>query len=556
MNNLEKNSYNYIYEYYSKITSGEIIVGKYILALYKIIISNLENGTYFFNEKKARLAIGFIESFCHHCEGRSDLVVLELWQKATVSIIFGIVDSDNIRIFREVFIVIARKNGKSLFASAIIAYMAYMDGEYGAKIYCLAPKLDQASIVYNNFYQMVQNDDDLKEISKKRRSDIYIEESNTSIRPLAFNAKKSDGFNPHLVVGDEMSSWSGDGGLKQYEVMKSALGARQQPIILSVSTAGYVNDSIYDELVKRSTSYLKGNSKEKRLLPFLYIIDDIDKCYEIDELKKSNPNLGVSVSEDFYKEEIAIAEVSLSKRAEFLTKYCNVKQNSSTAWLDCEVVEKSSIDNLTLEHFRGCYALAGVDLSQTTDLTAISILIQKNKKIYTFTKFFMPRNKVEKLQAIDGVPYNIFVQKGLITISGENYVNYKDAYDFIISMRNDFEIYILKIGYDRYSSQYLVDDLSNSGFQTDDVHQGENLTPVIKEFEGIINDGDFYIVDNNLLKGHFLNVAMKENLETRKIRPVKIEQRSRIDGFVSTICGLTVRQKYWGEIGVLLENEE
>ena len=162
---------------------------------------------------------------------------------------FGIVDEEKTRIFREIFIVIGRKNGKSLFASAIIAYMAFLEPEYGQEIYCLAPKLDQAALVYDGFYKMVQAEEELEELTKKRRSDIYLEETNTTIKPIAFNAKKSDGFNPQLVVCDELAAWSGDGGLKQYEVMKSALGARRQPMILSISTAGYINDSIYDESI-------------------------------------------------------------------------------------------------------------------------------------------------------------------------------------------------------------------------------------------------------------------------------------------------------------------
>lgn len=210
---------------------------------------------------------------------------------------FGIVDEEKTRIFREIFIVIGRKNGKSLFASAIIAYMAFLEPEYGQEIYCLAPKLDQAALVYDGFYKMVQAEEELEELTKKRRSDIYLEETNTTIKPIAFNAKKSDGFNPQLVVCDELAAWSGDGGLKQYEVMKSALGARRQPMILSISTAGYINDSIYDELMKRSTSFLKGNSKERRLLPLLYIIDDIEKWNDIEELKKANGRTG-STDED------------------------------------------------------------------------------------------------------------------------------------------------------------------------------------------------------------------------------------------------------------------
>ena len=544
---------NYIYEYHAKITSGEIVAGKWIKAIYKIIVDGLEKQEYFFNAKAANKAIKFIENFCHHSKGRNDLIKLELWQKAIVSVIFGIQDAEKTRIFREIFIVIGRKNGKSLFASAIIAYMVYLEPEYGQEIYCLAPKLDQATLVYDGFYKMVQAEDELNELAKKRRSDIYYEETNSFVKPIAFNAKKSDGFNPQLVVCDEMAAWSGDAGLKQYEVMKSALGARRQPMILSISTAGYINDSIYDELMKRSTSFLKGNSKERRLLPFLYMIDDVEKWNDIEELKKANPNMGVSVPESFFMDEIAVAENSLSKRAEFLTKYCNIKQNSSIAWLEYATVDGAGIEK-TLEDFRDCYAVGGIDLSQTTDLTAASVLIEKGGVLYAFTQFFMPRGRVETLQATDGVPYDIFVKKGLITLSGDNYVDYHDVYAWFTGLVENYGIYILKIGYDRYMAKYLIEELKDYGFQTDDVHQGENLTPVIREFEGIIKGGNFKIADNNLLKTHFLNVALKHNMETRKFRPIKIEQRAHIDGFVSVIDAMTVRQKYWEECGELLKN--
>ena len=403
---------NYILEYYQKIKSGEIIVGKWIILIYERIIKGLENKEFIFDAKKANRALKYIENFCHHSKGRNDLIKLELWQKAIVSAIFGIVDESGFRWFREILIIMGRKQGKTLFASAIMSYMAFLDGEHGAEMYCLAPKLEQAYIVYDNFYQMLKAEPELSEYAKKRRSDIYIEKFNTTIKPIAFNAKKSDGFNPHLVVCDEIASWQGDAGLKQYEVMKSALGARKQPLILSISTAGYINDSIYDELIKRATAYLQGTSKEKRLLPFLYMIDDPDKWNDINELKKSLPNLGVSVPVDFILEEIAIAENSLSKLAEFKTKYCNLKQNSSVAWLSQQTVDKTDCEALTLNDFKDCYAVGGIDLSQTTDLTCASVLIEKNNIIYAFSQFFMPTNKIASLQALDQVPYELFVKQG------------------------------------------------------------------------------------------------------------------------------------------------
>lgn len=545
---------NYIYEYYDQITRGEVVVGEWIRLAYKMLVDDLEKGATQYNAKAVNKAIKFIENFCHHSKGRSDLLKLELWQKAAVAAIFGIVDDNGVRIYREVFIVIARKNGKSLLASAIIAYMAYLEPEYGQEIYCLAPKLDQAALVYDGFYKMVLAEPELEELAQKRRSDIYIADNNTFIKPIAFNARKSDGFNPQLVICDELAAWQGDGGLKQYEVMKSALGARRQPLILGITTAGYVNDGIYDELFKRATGVLKGGSKERRLLPLLYTIDDVDKWNDITELRKANPNINVSVSEEFFKDEIAVAETSLSKRSEFLCKYCNIKQNASTAFLDYVVVDGAAAD-VTLEDFRGSYCVGGLDLSQTTDLTAASVVIEKSSILYAFTQFFMPASRLETLQATDGVPYDLFVKKGIVTLSGDNYVDYNDVYNWYMQIIRDYELYILQIGYDRYSAKYLIEQLEGAGLHCDDVYQGENLTPVIREFEGIIKDGNFKIANNNLLKSHFLNVALKQNMETRKFRPVKIEQRAHIDGFVSVIDAMTVRQKWYAEIGQLLRNE-
>ena len=547
---------NYIQEYHHKIRNGEIVAGKWIRALYERVTAGLRDGIYFFDARKAGNAIEFIQTFCHHCEGRDDLITLELWQKATVCLIFGIVDESGLRIFREVFMVMGRKNGKSLFASAIIAYMVYLDGEYGARVYCLAPKLEQAAIVYENFYKMITREPELAALVKKRRSDVYLEETNTTARPLAFNAKKSDGFNPHLTVCDEIASWPAEQGLKQYEVMKSALGARKQPLILSISTAGYVNDGPYDELMMRSTAVLQGNSEERRLLPILYIIDDPEKWDDLEELKKSNPNMGVSVSPDFFLEEIAIARNSLSKRAEFMTKYCNIKQSSTQAWLPYDVVEAVSGEDYSLEDFRSSYCVGGIDLSQTTDLTACCVVIEKNGKLYAFAKFFMPENKIDELQEREGVPYRLFVKAGLIQPSGENYVDYNDCFEWFRMLVEDYEILPLQVGYDRYSAQYLVQQMEQYGFHMDDVFQGTNLTPVLHECDGLLRDGTLRLGTNKVLKSHFLNVAVKIDVETRKIRPVKIDPRCHIDGFVAVIDALTVRQKWYDQIGDQLKNEE
>lgn len=545
---------NYIFEYYQQIQNGSVIVGRWVRLVMEYLVKGLQNKLFYYDNKKANKAIKFIENFCHHCEGRNDLMKLELWQKAIVSAMFGIVDKDGVRQFREVVVIVARKNGKSLLASAIANYHLYLDGEYGAKVFCVAPKLDQADIIYNDIWQTVSTEPELERLIKRRKSDYYVESTNSSVKKIAFNHKKSDGFNPSLTICDEISSWHGDAGLKQYEVMKSALGARLQPLILSISTAGYENEGIYDELIKRSTRFLLGDSKETRLLPFLFTIDDVSLWNDINELQKSNPNLGVSVSVDYLLEEIAVAEGSLSKKAEFLTKYCNIKQSSSQAWLNTIDVEAACGPELNIDDFRDSYCVGGIDLSRTTDLTAATVVIEKNGELYVFAKFYLPAEKIEEATERDGIPYKIYVQKGWLELSGDNFVDYKDCFNWFTELVRDKEIYPLQVGYDRYSAQYLVQDMKAAGFHMDDVFQGWNLYPVLMEFEGMLKDRKIHIGDNALLKMHLLNSAIKMDVEQNKGKLIKLSQTDHIDGMAALIDALTVRQKWFGEIGDQLRN--
>lgn len=550
-------SKNYILAYYQQIQDGTVTVGRWIKLLYEMIIKGLENKSFFYAPKKANAAITFISEFCHHHEGElaPGLIKLELWQKAFLSVLFGIVDETGARQWRECFFVCSRKQGKTLLTASIAAYCTFLDGEYGGRIYFAAPKLEQASLCFDAYHQMILQEPELDRLAQKRRTDIYIKDNNTTAKPLAFSAKKSDGLNVSLAICDEIASWQGDQGLKFYEVIKSSFGARRQPLLLAMSTAGYINDGIYDELMKRATRVLLGDSKEKRLLPVLYTIDNVDKWNDINELQKSNPNLGVSVSVDYMLEEIAIAEGSLSKRGEFLTKYCNVKQSSSQAWLPAQLVEKASGEHIRLEDFRSSYCVCGLDLSQTRDLTCATAVIEKGGELYVFAQFFLPAERIDEATERDGVPYNIYIQRGLLTPSGDNYVDYHDAYNWFIRLVQEFEILPLQVGYDRYSAQYLVQDMAAAGFHMDDIYQGEQLYPVMEEFKGLLEDGKIHIGDNDLLKAHLLNSAVKMSVERGRGKLVKLSPNLHIDGTAALIDAMTVRQKWWSEIGGQLKNE-
>ena len=555
---------NAILAYYQAIKSGAAVVGRWVELVYERIVTMLERKEVTFDQVKANRAIEYIETHCFHTEGElaPNPLKLELWQKAFISAIFGIMDANGRRQFREVILLVGRKNGKSALASAIGKYVFEQDGGFGCRVYCLAPKLDQAEIIYNGLWTMFLVDPAWNELDKDdptkarhRMTDLFMAQTNSTVKKIAFSAKKSDGFNPSLTICDEVASWQGANGLKQYEVMKSGMGARPEGLLLSCTTSGYENDGIFDELMKRATRYLMGDSKEKRLLPLLYMIDDVEKAFDINELRKSNPNLGVSVSVDYMLEEIAIAEGSISKKIEFLTKYCNIKQNSSAAWLSTQEVERMCGEPLRIEDFAETYAVCGIDLSQTRDLTACVFVIEKNGELYVFAKFFLPAERIDECSARDGIPYNIYAMRGLLQPSGTNFIDYNDCFRWIADMIETHHVYPLMCGYDRYSSQYLVQQLNAYGARTDDVFQGENLWGVLQEMGGLIADGKVHIGDNDLLKMHLLNAAIKMSNERGRGKLVKIAPSLHIDGVAALADAFTVRQKYANEFGEQLKNE-
>ena len=181
-------------------------------------------------------------------------------------------------------------------------------------------------------------------------------------------------------------------------------------------------------------------------------------------------------------------------------------------------------------------------------------MIERGGVNYCIVQFFMPEERYKQAIDEEGVPYNIFREQGFLTISGENVVDYHDVFKWFFDLVKVYKIKPLKVGYDRYSAQYLVQDMKDAGFHMDDVYQGTNLTPILIEFEGKLKDGRIVIGDNGLLQSHLLNVAVDISLNDSRMKPVKIDRRSHIDGSVAVFDAFTVKMKYYNEIGRLLEN--
>lgn len=546
---------NYILQYYQAISDGSENVGKLVKLAYEYVLDGLQDHSFYYNHKKAIRPIRFMESFVHHSKGKTGLLKLELWQKAFLSCVFGLVNGEDLRQFKEIVLSTGRKSGKTLLISGIADYILYCDDDYGKEIYFTATKKEQAELCYSAFYQTILKEPELRRLIMKRRSDVYLPSTNSSAKMLTSNYTTADGLNSSLNVCDEFAAWKGTQGLNLYSTLTSGTLSRKEPLTIAISTANRVNDGVYDTLYTRSTRLLMGGSEETAFLPFIYQIEDLSKWNDINELKKANPNLGVSIPVKTILEEIQKAEGDPQAKNEFLVKVANVKQNASTAWISTADIKKTEGHHLKLEDFKDKYCVVGIDLSQTTDLTSACVVVEDKGKINIISHFWLPSARIEEAILRDQVPYDKYIAQGIMDTSGENYIDYEDVFNWVMDLRLKYDIYPLFIGYDRYSAQYLVKQLSQV-YQCEDVYQGDNLYPIMLELEGLIKDGRINIGDNNLLKMHLLNSAIKISEERGRGRLVKLNPKLHIDGTAALLCAMTMRNKYYLEYEPQFKNED
>ena len=552
-----------IQQYWNEIDSGGVNVGKWIRLLYEVILQGLEEKRWFYDHRLAMNAVTFIERYCHHYKGKlaPRRIRLSLWEKAAISLIFGIVDAQGRRQFTEVFWLIGRKMGKTLLAAAIATYMAYAAGEYGSEIYFLAPKLDQSDLCYSATEFNVHAEPELEAITKSTKyRGLVIGETNTILKKLAFTSKKSDGYSPMFYCADEIFSWPGVAGLRQWEVMVSGTGAREQPLGMAIGSGGYEHGGIGDELMKRSTGFLMGNSREQHILPIIYMIDDPEKWQDMEELEKALPGLGESVSREFIQREITIAQESISKETEFKVKYCGLQQNLSTAWLKAEHINKAFGFRRQLGEWKNYYCVAGIDLSQTTDLTSACVIIEEDGVLWIHSHFWLPRNRLAERTKKDDVPYETYIKKGFLSLSGDEFINNDDVFDWFVELVKTWKIFPLQIGYDRWGAMDLVQKLTKKSFHVDTVTQGFNLSNVEDTFEGLLREGRIRDMDDNdLLKIHFADSAQQMESSTENAHPrkklVKISNEAHVDGMAAVLDAMAMRIFKWAELGTRLTNE-
>ncbi|WLR53560.1 terminase large subunit [Mesobacillus subterraneus] len=553
-------AYNPVLEYWAKIESGEEVVGQKVRRIYKKLAADVydKDSVYEYNAKRANHALEFIENYCKHSKGKWDgkPIDLELWQKAFVAATFGFIHKiDGTRKYREVFLVVARKNGKSTLSSGICLYLQVADGEGGAEIYAVATKEKQAKIVWLESKRMVKKSPVLSKRMKTLVKEINADFNDSTFQPVGSDSDTLDGLNVHGASLDEIHAWT-DKNL--YDVIVDGTSAREQPLILMITTAGTVRESVYDMKYDEAKMLLEGfddpnGYKDDRFLPVIYELDKRDEWTNPESWKKANPGLGTIKKVDNLETKVNKAKANSLLVKNLLTKDFNIRETSTESWLSFEDIDNEL--TYDMEELRGCYAVAGTDLSSTTDLTCGSLILQKpgDDMLYVLQKYFIPEEMIEKKIHEDKIPYDKWIEKGYVRATPGHKVDYSMVTAWYMEMINEYDIRPLWLGYDSWNSQYWTKEMMDYGFEMEEVRQGaKTMSQPMKLLEAAIKAKKVNYNKNPVLKWCLSNTSIKMD-ENENIRPVKgLSQKMRIDGAVSLIIAYVVLQKHYSDYTAII----
>lgn len=531
---------NYIDEYLEAIRAGKCIVGKRIRRQYEQLSEAIHDKSgkyykYYFDKARAERPIEFIERFCKHSKGEwaGQPVKLELFQKAFISALFGFIDSQTgMRRFREAMLYVGRKNGKTTLLAGIALYCLIADHEAGAEVYSVASKKDQAKIIYEEVVNMVKQSPALLDIIKKRKSDLYFPLTFSKMQPLGRNSDTLDGLNSSLVIIDELHSIK---DRNTYEVMKQSQSARQQPLLVMITTAGTVRECIFDDMYKYACGVCDGTITDEHFLPVLYELDSKEEWLDPLKWEKANPSLGHIKKIDDIISKVERAKQSPRDLTGILVKDFNIIQTVGSAWLTFEDINNT--ETFEIQRFKGCYAIGGVDLSHVGDLTAATLLfMDKNEKRYVTQMYWLPKDHFEKRVQEEKIPYDKWYEAGLLRLCEGNQIQYSDVTAWFLEMVEKYDITPAWIYYDPYSAAYWVQEMQSAGFNLVKCYQGvKTLSLPMQKLGADLQAKKINYNNSSLLKWCITNTGIKTDVNGN-IQPVKAQSaKYRIDGLASLL---------------------
>ncbi len=474
---------NAIEQYNELIQSGKIPACKKLKKVYGHIVANMHDPEcpYIYNEKKANMAIDFIETFIHIPKlAGNPIFKLELWQKAFISVIFGFVSKETgYRQYREAFLYLGRKNSKSVMSAAIANYFLACEGD-APEIYSAATKRDQAKIIWDYAKIMVQSSPALKKHLKIRVNRIENPYTMGKFVPLSKDSDSLDGLNCSLILIDELHAIQ---DRNMYDVLQGGTYARKQPLTLITSTGGYIQpDSIFETKYQEYNAiidgYTSGKYKDEAVFPCIYELDNKNEVNDEALWIKANPNLGVSKNVELLRKEVNRARLDEKTMKDLLAKQFNLQQLSQEAFFSLDDIRNT--ETFDIDKLRGAYCFGGVDLSETTDLTCAVLLIAPpgSDVLYVHQMYWLPEDTLQDHIERDKAPYDKWISAGYVRTCPGNIIDQAVITQWMLEVQQQYGLYVYKIGYDRYNAQYLTKDLQlNFGERT--------CEPVSQTFRGI-----------------------------------------------------------------------
>lgn len=560
-----KNQTDYPKEYYKLIKTGQITVSRKIKIAYKYFVEDLpfQDGRWEYRNDLAHHVIDFIENYCVTSKGVAKPLKLELFQKAALSLMFGWVEKGtSIRKHRINHFIVARKNGKSTLASAIALYLLFADGEYGAEIYSVATKKDQAKIIWDEAGKMIRKSPYLRELARTLHSNIFNDLNEGSFTPLGRDSNTLDGLNPSGALMDEIEMWT---DMNMYDVIVDGTAARDNWFILLTSTAGPVRHSVWDNLYHEGelqvNGYAKGEDVDERTLYLIYELDKKEEWKDPTKWIKANPALGAIKNVEDLETKVNQAKRNPRRINNLVMKDFNIPETDESSWLNLEDIinrtelkwheDKKKFEVIDLiasgdevdkqsRYIKPKYGIGGFDLSETTDLTAAAVIFQveDDPRIYMLQMYWIPEELLETRIKEDKVPYGVWKKQGFLRTTSGNRIDYKEVYEWFVEVQEKYDIYLTSIGYDGWSASYLVDDMASyfGDHAMEEVRQGvKTLSNPMKLLGSDLRTKRFVYGGNPIFEWCATNVKVKEDTNGN-IQPTKERGKNvRIDGFAAAL---------------------
>ncbi|MEY8279236.1 terminase large subunit [Blautia marasmi] len=544
-------AYNPILEYWEKIQDKEIRVSDKVFRTYKKVVKDIESpGEYFYSSNRANHILEFAENYCRHSKGKfgGKPVQLELWEKAHLATVFGFVDIEGNRKYRESLLIVGKKNGKSLLASVVGLYMLTADGEMGPEVYAVATKKDQSKIIWLESKRMVRKSPSLSKRVRSLVAELDTDFNDGVFKPLASDSDTLDGLNIHCVLMDEIHQWKQ--GKALYDIMADGTSAREQPLVYITSTAGTIREDIYDQKYEEAEMVINGYEdpdgyKDERFIAFIYELDNRKEWTDETCWEKANPGLGTIKNRNTLKDKVEKAKKNSLLVKNLLCKEFNIRETSSEAWLTFEQANNTAV--FDIRELKPRYGIGGVDLSSTTDLTAAKVLfkVPEDEHIYVMSMYWIPEDLVEKRIQEDKIPYDGWIEKGYVRTCPGNKISYRDVKAWFVEVQEEYDIYLNLIGYDSWSAVYFVEDMQDYFGKSSmvPVIQGKKTLSQPMKALGADLENNVIIYNNNPVdKWCLYNTAVDVD-KNDNIQPIKTSKpRRRIDGTAALLDAYVVLQ--------------